>query len=74
VKTGDIVRFHGSIGRISAFREVAGKMALYLGERTIQREDGVTVNNFEIHVFGEGAPRLCDELIKSWLVVESAGW
>ena len=72
VKAGDIVKFHSSIGRISAFREMVGKLALFLGDRPIHRDDGVTVDNFEIHIFGEDTPRLCDGAIKSWLSVESA--
>ena len=72
MKAGDIVKFHHSIGTLNAFRPMVGKLALYLGERPIHRDDGVTVNNFEIHIVGEDKPRLCDGTIKSWLSGEHA--
>ena len=72
MKAGDIVKFHSSIGRISAFRDMVCKLALFIGDRPVHRDDGVTVDKIEVHIFGEDTPRLCDGAIKSWLSVESA--
>ena len=69
MKAGDLVRFHRNYTAVEP--SLYGKLAMYLGERPIHRDDGVTVQNFEIHVLGEDVPRLCDKGIKSWLVVES---
>jgi hypothetical protein len=72
MQAGDLVKFHYSIGNMTPFRPLVGKLALYLGERPIHRGDGVTVNNFEIHVIGENKSRICDQTIKSWLSVVNA--
>ncbi len=70
MKAGDLVRFHRNYTAVEP--SLYGKLAMYLGERPIHRDDGVTVHNFEIQVLGESRTRLCDGGIKSWLVVESA--
>jgi len=73
MKAGDIVRFGHSFGLYTAEGDTTGlrgKKALFLGERPLQRSDGVIINNFEVLVFGEEFPRLCDGSMKRWLVVE----
>ena len=74
MKAGDIVRFGQSFGLYKGDINgsgLRGKKALFLGERPLHRSDGVIINNFEVLVFGEELPRLCDGSMKRWLEVVS---
>jgi hypothetical protein len=64
MKIGDLVKFDYVNGYTS---HTNNKVAVYLGDRLHHREDGTTVNNFEVHIIGEDWPSLCDGSMKRWL-------
>jgi len=66
MKVGDLIQFD----YINAHcREINKKMGIFLGERPLKRADGTLIENFEIMLFGEDIPRLCDKGLKRWLQV-----
>tara|TARA_Y100001938_G_C7925628_1_gene346723 strand:- start:515 stop:736 length:222 start_codon:yes stop_codon:yes gene_type:complete len=67
VKVGDLVKFDYVNGL--GIRSINNKLALYLGDKPIYREDGVVVNNFEVWLLGEDCPTICDGSMKRWLRV-----
>ena len=66
MKVGDLVKFDYVNGHT---RSINNKLALYLGDKPIHREDGVVVNNFEVWIIGEDCPAICDGSMKRWLRV-----
>ena len=63
MKVGDLYRFEGrpySSG-------VDGRLAVYLGEAFIHRDDGVTVENHQILMVGEANPRIIDRGLLKWM-------
>ena len=64
MKVGDLVKFCYVNGHT---RDINDKMGIFLGERHINRSDGVVIRNFAIQIFGEADERLCDEGLKRWL-------
>jgi hypothetical protein len=44
-------------------------MGIFLGERPLKRNDGVVIEDFEVLLFGEDIPRLCDRSLRRWLKV-----
>ena len=66
MKAGDLVQF-GYIGHYA--HELNKKMGIFLGERPLKRDDGIVIQNFEVLLFGEDIPRLCDRGLKRWLKV-----
>ena len=63
MKVGDLVKFgriNGHAGRIN------NKMALYLGEDFIHRDDGVVVENHKVLIVGEPAPTIIDKGLLRW--------
>ena len=61
MKVGDLVKFDYVNGWT---RNINNKLAVYLGEKPIYRDDGVVVNNFEVWVIGDSHPTLCDGGLK----------
>ena len=55
MKVGDLYRFEG----FEALR-LGGKIAMYLGEAFIHRDDGVTVENHQVLMVGESQPTIID--------------
>jgi hypothetical protein len=64
VKVGDLVKFCYVNDHC---RDVNNKMGIFLGDRHINRSNGVIIRNFAIHILGEDDERLCDEGLKRWL-------
>jgi hypothetical protein len=63
VKVGDLYRFEGFRGA----PRLAGKIAIYLGEAFIHRDDGVTVENHQVLMVGEANPRIIDRGLLKWM-------
>ena len=64
MKVGDLVKFCYVNGHTC---DINDKMGIFLGERHINRSDGVVIRNFAIQILGETDERLCDEGLKRWL-------
>lgn len=62
--TGQLYRFGVNPFALSSFD---GKVAMYLGEDFIHREDGITVENHKILVVGEAAPRTIDKGVLKYM-------
>ena len=66
MKPGDLVKF----GRINGHTtHINNKMALYLGEDFIHRDDGVVVENHKILLVGESTPTIIDKGLLRWITV-----
>ena len=63
MKVGDLYRFEGFRGA----PRLAGKIAVYLGEAFIHRDDGVTVENHQVLMVGETNPRIIDRGLLKWM-------
>ena len=63
MKVGDLVRFEGGTVPMRWY----GKVAVYLGEDFIHRDDGVIVENHKVLVQGETAPSIIDRGCLKWL-------
>ena len=65
MKVGDLVEFD----RISThfMHDINDKVAVYLGEAFIQRDDGVTIQNHKVLLLGESTPRIIDFRLLRWL-------
>ena len=64
MKVGDLVRF----GYVSRFTQsINNRIGIFLGDRPIHRDDGVTVNNFAVWMLDDGQEHLCDGTMKKWL-------
>ena len=63
VEIGELYRFEGGFCPMRFY----GKIAVYLGEDFIHRDDGVTVENHKIVIQGEESPRIIDRGVLKWL-------
>ncbi len=63
MQVGELYRFEGGYCPMKWY----GKVAVYLGEDFIHRDDGVTVENHKIIVQGEETPRIIDRGCLKWL-------
>jgi hypothetical protein len=63
MQVGELYRFEGFMGA----PRWAGKIAMYLGEAFIHRDDGVTVENHQILMVGEANPRIIDRGLLKWM-------
>ena len=61
MNVGDLVKFDRINGHT---RDINDKVAVYLGEDFIHRDDGVVIQNFRIQVIGEDRTRLCDNRMR----------
>jgi hypothetical protein len=57
MQVGDLYRFDRINGHTSALND---RLAIYLGEAFIHRDDGVTVENHQVLMAGESSPRIID--------------
>ena len=64
MKVGDLYRFEARQPLLPA---LDGRLAVYLGEAFIHRDDGVTVENHQILVVGEANPRIIDRGLLKWM-------
>ena len=62
---GQLYRFGATPFALSSF---VGKVAVYLGEDFIHRDDGVTVENHRILIVGESNPRTIDRGVLKFMV------
>ena len=67
MKVGDLVQFE----HINSYgmRNFNGKLALFLGERTVHRGDGEIINNFAVQIIGQECENICDNGMRRWLKV-----
>jgi len=63
MKVGDLYRFEGFRGA----PRLDGRLAVYLGEAFIHRDDGVTVENHQVLMVGEVNPRIIDHGLLKWM-------
>lgn len=63
IKVGDLVRFEGGLVPMRLY----GKIAVYLGEDFIHRDDGVIVENHKLLLQGQTAPYIIDRNCLKWL-------
>ena len=63
MEIGALYRFEGGYCPMNFY----GKIAVYLGEDFIRRDDGVTVENHKIVIQGEESPRIIDRGVLKWL-------
>ena len=65
MKVGDLVKFD----RISTnfMHDINDKVAVYLGEDFIHRDDGVVVQNHKVLLLGETTPRIIDVRLLRWM-------
>ena len=56
MQVGNLYRFEG--GTVSM--RLYGRLAVYLGEAFIHRDDGVTVENHKVLLVGASKPRIID--------------
>jgi hypothetical protein len=65
MKVGQLYRFEGTVAM-----RLYGRIALYLGEDFIHRDDGVTVENHKVLLVGESGPTIIDRgLLKNMIEV-----
>ena len=62
MKVGDLYRFEHA-----ASMRLYGRLAVYLGEAFIHRDDGVTVENHQVLMVGETSPRTIDRGLLKWM-------
>jgi hypothetical protein len=63
MKVGDLYRFE----RWCAPCRLYGRLAVYLGEAFIHRDDGVTVENHQVLMVGESSPTIIDRGLLKWM-------
>ena len=56
MENGDMIQF----GYVYNGCRLNNKLAIYLGDDAIQRNDGVVIYNFKVLVVGSSAPTWCD--------------
>ena len=66
MKVGDLVKFDRIIGR-TLNGVINDKVAVYLGEDFIHRDDGVIIQNHKVMLLGETTPRIIDVRLLRWL-------
>lgn len=64
MKVGDLVKFDRINGYTSGIND---KVAVYLGEDFIHRDDGVVVQNHKVLLLGETTPRIIDVGLLRWM-------
>ena len=64
MKPGDLVKFDRINGYTSGIND---KVAVYLGEDFIHRDDGVVVQNHKVLLLGETTPRIIDVGLLRWM-------
>ena len=64
MKVGDLVKFDRINGHT---RDINDKVAVYLGEAFIHRDDGVVIQNHKVLLLGETNPRTIDVRLLRWL-------
>ena len=64
MKVGDLYRFKT---RYAVAPALDGRIAVYLGEAFIHRDDGVTVENHQVLMVGEANPRIIDRGLLKWM-------
>lgn len=64
MKVGDLVKFDRLPGRT---RTINNKVAVYLGEDFIHRDDGVIVQNHKVLLLGETTPTIIDSRLLRWM-------
>jgi hypothetical protein len=62
MKVGDLYRFEHA-----ASMRLYGRLAVYLGEAFIHRDDGVTVENHQVLMVGESSPTIIDRGLLKWM-------
>ena len=62
MQVGDLYRFEGTVSM-----RLYGRLAVYLGEAFIHRDDGVTVQNHQVLMVGETSPRIIDRGLLKWM-------
>ncbi|HIA03251.1 MAG TPA: hypothetical protein EYN66_15320 [Myxococcales bacterium] len=62
MKVGDLYRFEGTVSM-----RLYGRIAVYLGEAFIHRDDGVTVENHQVLMVGESSPTTIDRGLLKWM-------
>ena len=62
MKVGDLYRFEGTVSM-----RLYGRIAVYLGEAFIHRDDGVTVENHQVLMVGEASPTIIDRGLLKWM-------
>lgn len=63
MKAGDLVKFDRINGHT---RDINDKVAVYLGEAFIHRDDGVVIQNHKVLLLGEITPRTIDVRLLRW--------
>jgi hypothetical protein len=66
IQPGDLVKFDNINGHTTHLNR---KVAVYLGECHIHRDDGVVIRNFKVQILGESTWTVCDEGLRRWLTV-----
>ena len=64
MKVGDLVKFDRINGHT---RDINDKVAVYLGEDFIHRDDGVVIQNHKVLLLGETTPIIIDVRLLRWL-------
>ena len=64
LKVGDLVKFERVNGHTT---HINNKMALYLGEDFIHRDDGVVVENHKVLIMGAPAPTIIGKGLLRWM-------
>lgn len=64
MKVGDLVKFDRINGHTC---DINDKVAVYLGEAFIHRDDGVVIQNHKVLLLGESTPRIIDVRLLRWL-------
>ena len=62
MQVGDLYRFEHA-----ASMRLYGRLAVYLGEAFIHRDDGVTVENHQVLMVGESSPTIIDRGLLKWM-------
>ena len=64
MKVGDLVKFDRINGHT---RDINDKVAVYLGEAFIHRDDGVVIQNHKVLLLGETTPRIIAVGLLRWM-------
>ena len=64
MKVGDLVKFDRINGHT---RDINDKVAVYLGEAFIHRDDGVLIQNHKVLLLGESTPTIISARLLRWL-------
>ncbi len=64
MKAGDLIKFDRINGHTTAIND---KVAVYLGEAFIHRDDGVVIQNHKVLLLGETTPRIIDVRLLRWV-------